>query len=75
VAVPVGAPANDTARPAAAPGAAGAPEYISTRAAAALLGISARTLEGLRARGQGPECIRLGRRVLYPLAALRIRAK
>jgi hypothetical protein len=67
VAVPVGPPANDTA-PA-------APEYASTREAAVLLGISRRTLEGLRARGEGPSCIRIGKRVLYPLAALRGVAK
>lgn len=67
---------------AAAPGAApvndvppNAPEYASTREAAALLGISPRTLEGLRLRGEGPPHIRIGRRVLYPLASLRSAGK
>jgi hypothetical protein len=61
-------PANDAPAPA-------APEYVGTRDAARLLGISARTLEGLRARGEGPPHTRIGRRVLYPLATLRGAAK
>lgn len=65
VSVPVGTPANDVP----------VPEYVGTRAAAALLGISARTLEGLRARGEGPPCVRIGRRVVYPIAALRSSGK
>lgn len=52
-----------------------APEYVSTAEAATILGISRRTLEGLRAKGQGPECVRIGKRVLYPLASLRGPAK
>jgi hypothetical protein len=66
---PALAAANDT-RPVDAE-----PEYVGTRDAARLLGISARTLEGLRLRGEGPPCIRIGRRVLYPLASLRTAGK
>jgi hypothetical protein len=51
------------------------PEYVGTRDAARLLGISPRTLEGLRARGEGPPHTRIGKRVLYPLAALRNQSK
>lgn len=51
------------------------PEYVGTREAARLLGVSPRTLEGLRMRGAGPSHIRVGKRVLYPLAALRSPAK
>jgi len=51
------------------------PEYVGTCDAAALLGVSPRTLEGLRARGAGPPCTRIGRRVLYSVAELRNRAK
>jgi hypothetical protein len=67
LAASVAAPANDTAL--------AAPEYLDTKAAAEMLGISRRTLEGLRARGQGPAHIRIGRRVLYALATLRTSAK
>jgi hypothetical protein len=48
-----------------------APECVGTREAARLLGVSPRTLEGLRMRGAGPAHIRVGKRVLYPLASLR----
>jgi excisionase family DNA binding protein len=42
------------------------PEYLTTREAAALLGVSVRTLEGLRATGEGPRYVRVGRAVRYP---------
>lgn len=38
----------------------GIPELIDTRTAAAVLGLSARTLEGLRVRGGGPRFRKLG---------------
>jgi hypothetical protein len=69
----VGAPAAPPAPPVLA--AAPESEYLGTRGAARLLGISARTLEGLRARGAGPPHIRIGKRVLYPVASLRTPAK
>ena len=40
-------------------------EYLTTRQAAALFGLSRRTLEGYRAMGQGPAFRRFGRRVRY----------
>src|SRR5262245_55179156 len=46
-------------------------EYVGTREAAALLGVSVATLEALRARGKGPPFIRVGRRVRYSIAELR----
>lgn len=45
--------------------ASAAPEYLTTREAAALLGVSVRTLEGLRATGEGPRFVRVGRAVRY----------
>jgi hypothetical protein len=66
-------PLPSPARPPAA--ATALPEYLDTKRAASLLGISARTLEGLRARGQGPAHIRIGKRVLYPIATLRTTGK
>lgn len=51
--------------PAAAP-AGDAPEYLTTREAAVLLGVSVRTLEALRAEGRGPRHVRIGRAVRYP---------
>lgn len=70
-------PAVDLAAPPAndAPAAAPEPEYVGTREAARLLGVSPRTLEGLRARGEGPPCVRIGKAVRYPLATLRTPAK
>lgn len=56
--------------PAPASPAAASSEYVDTREAANLLGVSARTLEGLRAQGLGPDHIRIGRAVRYPRAAL-----
>jgi excisionase family DNA binding protein len=47
-----------------------APEYLTTREAAALLGVSVRTLEALRAEGRGPSFVRCGRAVRYPRAAI-----
>lgn len=53
--------------PAAAPAlASAAPEYLTTREAAALVGVSVRTLEALRAEGRGPRFVRIGRAVRYP---------
>lgn len=60
VAVPLVAPANDVPAPDAP-----APEYLTTREAAALLGVSVKGLEALRARSEGPPFIRLGRAVRY----------
>ena len=40
-------------------------EVMTTEEAAELLGISARTLEAMRARGHGPRFIRVGRLVRY----------
>lgn len=48
-----------------------APEYLTTRQAAALLGVSAKGLEAMRARGEGPPFIRVGRKVRYVASALR----
>jgi len=42
--------------------------YLSTREAAALLGLSPRTLERYRVTGEGPEFSKLGRRVCYARA-------
>jgi hypothetical protein len=41
------------------------PEYLDTKQAAALLGVSAKGLESMRARGAGPKYIRIGNRVRY----------
>jgi hypothetical protein len=68
------APANDVApAPEKAAGAPAEPaaECVDTKGAARILGVSPRTLEGLRLRGEGPPSIKLGSRVLYPLATLR----
>ena len=40
-------------------------EYLTTRQAAEIFGLSRRTLEGYRATGQGPAFHRSGRRVCY----------
>lgn len=67
-------PANDVAAPAPAspPERAPAPaaEYLDTREAAALLGVSVKTLEGLRRRGGGPPFVRVGKVVRYRRAEL-----
>ncbi len=41
------------------------PEFMDTQAAAALLGLSHRTLEGYRVSGGGPHFHRFGNRVRY----------
>lgn len=43
---------------------------LDTRAAAAFLGVSARTLEGFRVRGGGPHFVKIGGAVRYRLASL-----
>ena len=43
----------------------GQPEFMDTRAAAAWLGLSHRTLEGYRVSGGGPDFHRFGNRVRY----------
>lgn len=64
---PMAAAANDTAP--AAP-ALPLPAFLDTREAAALLGVSVKTLEALRARDAGPPFKRVGRRVRYEHALL-----
>ena len=44
--------------------------YLDTRAAAAHLGLSPRTLDRYRVSGEGPEYFKLGTRVRYRLADL-----
>ena len=44
--------------------------YLDTRAAAAHLGLSPRTLDRYRVSGEGPEFYKLGTRVRYRLADL-----
>ena len=44
--------------------------FLDSRAAGALIGLSSRTLEGLRVRGGGPPFRRHGGRVRYCLADL-----
>jgi hypothetical protein len=47
-----------------------APTVLDTRAAADFLGISPRTLEGLRVRGGGPRYVKISGSVRYRLASL-----
>jgi predicted DNA-binding transcriptional regulator AlpA len=47
-----------------------APTVLDTRAAADFLGISPRTLEGLRVRGGGPRFVKIGGSVRYRIASL-----
>jgi hypothetical protein len=47
-----------------------APTVLDTRAAADFLGISPRTLEGLRVRGGGPRFAKIGGSVRYRIASL-----
>lgn len=54
--------------PVAAP--AASPEYLTTAEAAALLGVSACHLKGLRRDGRGPRFVRVGRSVRYAREAL-----
>lgn len=44
---------------------AGIPEYLTTREAAKLLGVTVGGLEGMRANGIGPKYVKVGRRVRY----------
>lgn len=48
----------------------GPPEYVDTKQAAKLLGVSRAGLEGLRARGLGPKYVRIGSKVRYRLCDL-----
>ena len=47
-----------------------ASSVLNTRAAAAFLGVSPRTLEGFRVRGGGPPFVKIGGAVRYRLASL-----
>lgn len=62
---PDAAPATAVPAPLPAPG-----DYLTTREAAALLGLSVRGLEAMRKRGQGPPYKRIGRAVRYLRADL-----
>lgn len=62
-------PANDAPAPP-LPGAPALAAVLTTAEAAALLGVSVKTLEALRARGAGPTFKRVGRRVRYEHALL-----
>ena len=46
--------------------------YLSTRKAAAILGLSPRTLDRLRMDGEGPSYHRFGNRILYLLRDLKV---
>jgi excisionase family DNA binding protein len=59
-----------SAPPMAPPSTPTTPEYLTTKEAAALLGVTAKGLEAMRARGEGPAFIRVGRRVRYVASAL-----
>jgi predicted DNA-binding transcriptional regulator AlpA len=45
-------------------------EYLDTKQAAKLLGVSRKGLESLRARGDGPPYIRIGKAIRYPVATI-----
>ncbi len=45
-------------------------QYLTTEEAAARLRLSRRTVEAWRLTGAGPAFVRLGRRVVYPIAKL-----
>jgi hypothetical protein len=64
-----GALARMAYAPAQAP-ASDAPEYLTTREAAALLGVNAKALAALRTAGKGPRFVRVGHAVRYPRASL-----
>ena len=71
-----GTPAVATTLAAAPPeGTPATPEYLTTRQAAELLGLSVKGLEAMRARGDGPRYIRVGHRVRYPASEFRGAAK
>ncbi len=53
-----------------APPAPALPAYLTTAEAAELLRMSRKSLEGRRARGEGPPCIRIGRAVRYKTDAV-----
>jgi predicted DNA-binding transcriptional regulator AlpA len=44
--------------------------YLTTREAAALLGVSVKGLAAMRARGAGPKYVRIGNRVRYVASEL-----
>jgi hypothetical protein len=46
-------------------------DFLTQEQLAAELGISVRTLRRLHARGEAPPCSRIGRLILYPIAAFR----
>lgn len=46
------------------------PEYLTTREAAAMLGVSVKHLEALRRRQKGPPFVRIGKAVRYPRSTL-----
>ena len=45
-------------------------EYLTEKEAALLFSLSAATLKTLRSRGGGPEYVKIGSRVLYPINSL-----
>lgn len=47
------------------------PEYVDTEGAAAITGLSVRTLEGLRVKRQGPAYSKVGKAVRYSVQELR----
>lgn len=49
---------------------ASAAEYLTTRQAAELLGLSVKGLEQMRAAGRGPKFVRIGHRIRYRRADL-----
>lgn len=64
-------PAEIVTRSSATPLVAASPaEYLSTREAAAILGVSTKCLEAWRSKGEGPPFSHVGRAVRYPTAAL-----
>lgn len=54
-----------SAPPAAVVAPVAAPTFLSTKEAAALLGVSVKGLESLRARGAGPAYVRVGKLIRY----------
>lgn len=47
-------------------------EYVDTEGAAAMTGLSVRTLEGLRVKRQGPAYTKVGKAVRYSVHDLRV---
>lgn len=64
-----GALATMASAPAQAP-VSDVPEYLTTREAAALLGVNAKALAALRTVGKGPRFVRVGHAVRYARADL-----